>query len=73
MSDESTNDALYCIVVNEQTQYSLWLHHRPVPAGWRLVGPVGSKPECLAFVEKVWTDITPASVGQSSVGSVRRD
>lgn len=67
MSGENADDALYCVVANDQAQYSLWLHHRPVPAGWHLVGPVGSKSECLAFVEQVWTDITPASfVGTAS-------
>jgi hypothetical protein len=32
------------------------------PLGWRQVGPVGTKAECLAYVEEAWPDITPLSV-----------
>ena len=51
----------YLVLVNDEEQYSLWLSHREIPAGWRPVGPRGSRAQCLAYVEEVWTDITPLS------------
>lgn len=53
------------VVVNEEEQYSIWLLDRPLPPGWKRVDASGSKEQCLAHVQQVWTDIRP--------GSVRRD
>jgi len=33
-----------------------------IPAGWRDVGKEGSKAECLAFIDRAWTDMRPRSV-----------
>ena len=54
----------YQVVVNHEQQYSLWPMSRIIPEGWRQVGVIGTKRECLAYVEKVWTDMTPLSVRQ---------
>lgn len=50
------------VLVNDEDQYSLWPKWREVPAGWRPTGAEGSKEECLAHVESVWTDMRPASL-----------
>lgn len=50
------------VVVNQEGQYSLWFADREVPAGWSDAGRVGSKEECLAFIEEVWTDMRPLSL-----------
>lgn len=34
----------------------------PAPLGWRDEGTTGSGEECLAHVEKVWTDMRPKSI-----------
>ena len=52
----------YQVLVNHEEQYSLWPSFKEVPKGWEQVGPVGKKGGCLAWVEEVWTDITPLSV-----------
>ena len=52
----------YQVLVNHEEQYSLWPTFKAIPNGWRQVGPVGTKEECLAYVEEVWADITPLSV-----------
>jgi MbtH protein len=53
----------YIVVVNHEEQYSLWLADKqPIPPGWTPVGQPGTKAECLAFVEKVWTDMRPLSL-----------
>ena len=33
-----------------------------IPAGWRAVGKTGFKKDCLAYIEKVWTDMRPLSL-----------
>ena len=51
----------YAVVVNHEQQYSIWPLGREIPAGWRAVGVEGGKPECLAHIAKVWTDLRPRS------------
>ena len=60
--DEIEDRFEYQVLVNHEEQYSLWPTFKEIPKGWRQVGPVGTKAECLAYVEEVWTDITPLSV-----------
>lgn len=55
-------DTRFHVVVNEEEQYSIWPDHRPVPAGWRAVGVSGPKDDCLAHIERVWTDMRPLSL-----------
>jgi MbtH protein len=53
-------DGLECaVVVNDEEQYSLWPAHRTPPSGWRREGTVGSKQDCIAHIERVWTDMRP--------------
>jgi MbtH protein len=55
----------YCVVVNHEEQYSIWLAGRQVPAGWREVGVTGSKAACLAHIKAVWVDMRPLSLRQA--------
>lgn len=57
----------YRVVVNREGQYSLWFADRENPAGWDDTGQSGTKPECLAFVEEVWTDMRPLSIRGGAV------
>jgi MbtH protein len=59
-------------VVNDEEQYSIWLDGRDIPAGWRTVGKSGTKAECLAYVEEVWTDMRPKSLRLAMEGESRR-
>lgn len=56
------------VVINEEEQYSIWAADRPVPAGWRDAGFTGTKEECLAHIEQVWTDMRPRSL-RAEMGS----
>lgn len=58
MSDE------YTVVRNDEEQYSIWRADRPVPEGWHVQDRRGSKEECLAHIEEVWTDMRPLSLRQ---------
>jgi uncharacterized protein YbdZ (MbtH family) len=55
-------DELYKVVVNHEEQYSIWPLQRENPAGWRDAGKSGSKQECLAYIDEVWTDMRPLSL-----------
>jgi MbtH protein len=57
--DEEEDDTRYAVVVNADGVFSIWLAHKPVPAGWRREGPEGAKAACLAHIERVWTDMRP--------------
>lgn len=52
------------VVANHEEQYSIWPDGREVPAGWREAGMSGSKDDCLAFIDEVWTDMRPLSLRQ---------
>lgn len=60
-NDEEDN-RLYRVVVNHEEQYSLWLADKDLPLGWKDAGKSGSKAECLAYIEEVWTDMRPLSL-----------
>jgi MbtH protein len=52
----------YKVVVNDEEQYSIWDEDRPNPPGWHDAAFAGSKEECLAHIETVWTDMRPRSL-----------
>jgi MbtH protein len=59
---EDEDTTIYQVVVNHEEQYSIWPKERKLPAGWRAEGKEGKKPECLAYIEEVWTDMRPLSL-----------
>lgn len=68
MSD-TDNSGDWIILVNDDEQYSLWPARRQVPPGWSVTGPCGNKEECVEYVDRIWTNMTPASLrGTSGAG-----
>ena len=59
MDDEMTK---YKVVVNHEEQFSIWPQDRENALGWRDAGKSGSRPECLAYIKEVWTDMRPLSL-----------
>ncbi|MFI6004229.1 MbtH family protein [Streptomyces sp. NPDC051366] len=59
---ENSGELRYVVVHNDEEQYSIWLEGRELPAGWYAEGKSGSREECLAHVETVWTDMRPLSL-----------
>ena len=49
------DNAIYKVVVNGDGQYSIWPAERELPNGWNEVGVLGTKAECLAYIQKIWT------------------
>ena len=60
--DEHEDKTIYMVVVNDEEQYSIWPAAKQLPLGWRDAGKHGSKAECLAYIEEVWTDMRPLSL-----------
>lgn len=59
IDDETT---VFSVVVNHEDQYSIWPADRELPPGWTAVDKQGLKPECLAYIDEVWTDMRPKSL-----------
>ena len=53
---------LFIALINDEQQYSIWPAKKEVPAGWKAVGPSGSKQEISAYIDEQWTDMRPASL-----------
>jgi uncharacterized protein YbdZ (MbtH family) len=63
MYDPDREDTtIYKVVVNHEEQYSIWPSYKEIPLGWKDVGKSGLKPECLAYIKDVWTDMRPLSL-----------
>ena len=61
-TDQTTPVAKFRVVANEEEQYSLWPADREIPQGWTDAGKWGTREECLAHIEEVWTDMRPLSL-----------
>ena len=57
--DDEEDMTIYKVVVNHEEQYSIWPADRELPPGWNDAGKTGTKAECLAYIEEVWTDMRP--------------
>ncbi|WP_221356203.1 MbtH family protein [Streptomyces beigongshangae] len=62
MSSELTDTTVYRVVLNAEEQYSIWRAGRELPAGWSAEGTEGTREECLARINDVWSDMRPASL-----------
>ena len=56
------DNTIYRVVMNHEEQYSIWPEHKENAPGWRDVGKTGTRPECLAYIKEVWTDMRPKSL-----------
>jgi MbtH protein len=62
MHDEDEDQTLYKVVINLEEQYSIWPADRENPLGWKDVGKMGSKKDCLDYIAQIWTDMRPLSL-----------
>jgi MbtH protein len=61
-NDDQNERTRYKVVLNHEEQYSIWPAERENAPGWRDAGQSGTKAECLAYIERVWTDMRPLSL-----------
>lgn len=59
---EQEDTTIYKVVTNHEEQYSIWPDYKEIPRGWKHVGKTGPKPDCLAYIKEVWTDMKPLSL-----------
>lgn len=64
MYNEDEDNRVYKVVINHEEQYSIWFADRENALGWKDVGKVGTKKECLEYIDEVWTDMRPLSLRQ---------
>ena len=62
-------DSRFEVLRNDEEQYSLWPAGLQVPAGWQKVGKEGTREECSAYVDEVWTDMRPRSLREQMNGT----
>ncbi|HWE38985.1 MAG TPA: MbtH family protein [Isosphaeraceae bacterium] len=60
------------VVVNHEGQYSLWPIDRANPPGWDDAGCTGTRADCLAFIERNWTDMRPLSLRGSAADAASK-
>jgi len=70
--NEQEDTRTYTVVVNHEEQYSIWPADRAIPAGWKEAGKRGTKMECQAYIEEVWTDMRPLSLRRKREQEQRR-
>ncbi len=71
-NSEQEPKTIFTVVVNHEEQYSVWPVTRELPLGWQEAGKQGSKDECLAYIEEVWTDMRPLSLRKKMEEMTRR-
>jgi MbtH protein len=60
-ADEKDDTTPYVVLMNIEEQYSLMPKSIAVPNGWKVVKE-GTRAECGAYVNEVWTDMRPLSL-----------
>ncbi|MDX3451797.1 amino acid adenylation domain-containing protein [Streptomyces sp. ME02-8801-2C] len=59
---QSAESAAPCVVLrNDEEQYAIWPADRRIPAGWRRIGGPASAGWCGSLVDRLWTDMRPAT------------
>ena len=70
--EERQDNTIYKVVMNHEEQYSIWLAERENALGWKDVGKVGPKADCLAYIKEVWTDMRPLSLRKKMEEQARK-
>ncbi|MFD9698187.1 MbtH family protein [Lentzea sp. NPDC059081] len=68
MSDDQHE---HIVVRNDEEQYSVWQADRALPAGWHAEGKRGTREECLAHIDEIWTDMRPRSLRERMAQNAR--
>ncbi|GAA1933669.1 MbtH family protein [Streptantibioticus ferralitis] len=59
---EENDGRTYEVVRNSEEQFSVWPADRALPAGWERAGGSGTKADCLALIDTLWSDLRPKSI-----------
>lgn len=73
MADDDTHiPTVYRVVVNGERQHAIWPAHRQLPPGWREGGPRGPLAECLARIDRTWTDMRPLTLRETMAAAEQK-
>jgi MbtH protein len=50
------------VVLNRKERRSIWPEGRPISADWRDAGKLGSRADCLAYIENSSGDMSPLNL-----------
>jgi MbtH protein len=56
----ANREKIFRVVRNLQGHYSLWPAEAENPLGWRDAGRSGLEADCLAYIDEVWTQMSPS-------------
>jgi MbtH protein len=60
---------LYCALINDEGQYSLWPTSIEVPSGWKNAFGPSNRTDCLDYIETHWKDMRPRSLMASQLAA----
>jgi MbtH protein len=63
-------DGTYLVLINDESQHSLWPAFIEVPAGWTITRPQDTRQACLDYIHQHWTDMRPHSLIDAMNGPV---
>jgi MbtH protein len=66
MTPQDQDPVTYKVVINAEEQYSIWPADRENALGWRDAGFSGTREQCLAYIEEIWTDMRPLSLRRAA-------
>ena len=56
MARKTKSAAVYKVVINHEEQYIIQPESKATPTGFKSTGVTGSKDDCLAYVQKIWSE-----------------
>jgi MbtH protein len=63
MANQVTDESeVYSVLLNDEGQHSLWPDFCLIPAGWKQTGTVGSRQQCLDWINTAWVNMQPKSL-----------
>lgn len=54
---DANTPTMYKVLTNSYRQYSIYPFNLENPLGWKETDKIGTKDECLDYINKVWVDI----------------
>jgi MbtH protein len=69
--DDEDGARRFKVLINDEGQYSLWPASFDTPGGWWETGKQGTRPQCMAHVDEVWTDMRPRTLREVMDGTGR--
>lgn len=67
------DNAVCCVLINSEQQYSLWPDTLEVPAGWRVAFGPSASAHCIIWLKDHWRDMRPLSLRRHDAASFEQE